>query len=236
MARLSTGSLMCGVFVLAGSLTASAAQAPQGQARGGGAPQPPPQNLQVLPKDMARAQVVTIMQNFSAALGVTCNHCHVFNGPGDPMNDFAGDTKPTKNIARAMMLMVREINPTVQKAVTSKAADQVAQGAHGLQPRLLLQRPAEGGVGLHQLLGAQVHGALQHGPVVVELAVGGVDRVQEGHAVLGHPILAPEEAEDLPGEEAVALFHRQRSARVVMAMVWLCSSHRASGVNGEISP
>ena len=28
MARLSTGSLMCGVFVLAGSLTASAAQAP----------------------------------------------------------------------------------------------------------------------------------------------------------------------------------------------------------------
>jgi hypothetical protein len=127
MARLSTGSLMCGVFVLAGSLTSSAAQAPQGQARGGAAPQPLPQNLQVLPKDMARAQVVTIMQNFSAALGVTCNHCHVFNGPGDPMNDFAGDTKPTKNIARAMMLMVREINPTVQKAVTSKAADQVAQ-------------------------------------------------------------------------------------------------------------
>ena len=61
MARLSTtGSLMCGVFVLAGSLTASAAQAPQGQARGGGAPQPP-QNLQVLPKDMARAQVVTVL-------------------------------------------------------------------------------------------------------------------------------------------------------------------------------
>jgi len=29
------------------------------------------------------------------------------------MNDFVGDTKPTKNIARAMMLMVREINPAV---------------------------------------------------------------------------------------------------------------------------
>src|SRR5262245_15858933 len=127
MARLSTGSLMCGVFVLAGSLTASAAQAPQGQARGGGAPQPPPQSLQGLPTDMARPQVVTIMQNFSAALGVTCNHCHVFNGPGDPMNDFSGDTKPTKNIARAMMLMVREINPAVQKAVPTKQADQVAQ-------------------------------------------------------------------------------------------------------------
>jgi hypothetical protein len=113
-----------GVLALAGSLVS--AQAPQEQGRGGGAPQPPPQNLQVLPKDMARAQVLQIMQNFSAALGVTCNHCHVFNGAGDPMNDFAGDTKPTKNVARAMMRMVREINPTVQKSVAAKPADQVA--------------------------------------------------------------------------------------------------------------
>jgi hypothetical protein len=42
------------------------------------------------------------------------------------MNDFVGDTKPTKNIARAMMRMVREINPTVQKAVPSKQATDVA--------------------------------------------------------------------------------------------------------------
>ena len=127
MTRLSFG-LTAGVLVLTGSL-GMAAQAPQGGApagQGGGAPQPPPQNLQVLPKDMARGQVVQIMQNFSAALGVTCNHCHVFNGPGDPMNDFAGDTKPAKNVARAMMRMVREINPTIQKSVAGKAADQVA--------------------------------------------------------------------------------------------------------------
>jgi hypothetical protein len=118
-----------GVFVLAGSIVATA-QAPQGAGQGrgggGGAPQPPPQNLQVFPKDIARPQLLQAMQNFSAALGVTCNHCHVFNGAGDPMNDFAGDTKPTKNIARAMMRMVREINPTVQKAVASKPVDQVA--------------------------------------------------------------------------------------------------------------
>jgi len=118
-----------GVFVFAASLVA-VAQAPQGAAQGrggGGAPQPPLQNLQVFPKDIARPQLLQAMQNFSAALGVTCNHCHVFNGPGDPMNDFAGDTKPTKNVARAMMRMVREINPTVQKAVPTKQADQVAQ-------------------------------------------------------------------------------------------------------------
>jgi photosynthetic reaction center cytochrome c subunit len=114
-----------GVFVLAGSMVAIA-QAPQGGGQGRGAPQPPPTNLQVLPKDIARPQLLQAMQNFSAALGVTCNHCHVFNGPGDPMNDMASDAKPTKNIARAMMRMVREINPTVQKAVATKPADQVA--------------------------------------------------------------------------------------------------------------
>ena len=125
MTRLSFGAAV-GALVLAGSL-GIAAQAPQGApAQGGGAPQPPMTNLQVFPKDAARPQVLQAMQAFSAALGVTCAHCHVFNGPGDPMNDMASDTKPTKNVARAMMRMVREINPTVQKAVPSKATDQVA--------------------------------------------------------------------------------------------------------------
>ena len=123
MARLTTGSIVFGVLVLTGSLTASAAQAPQ---QGGGAPPPPLQNLQVFPKDTPRAQVVTAMQGFSAALGVTCNHCHVFNGPGDPMNDFVGDNKPTKNTARAMMRMVTDMNAKVPEAV-GKPADQAAR-------------------------------------------------------------------------------------------------------------
>jgi hypothetical protein len=122
MRRLSTGVLLLGSFVLAGSLTASA-QAPQGQGRG--AP-PPLQNLQVFPKDIQRGQLLQAMQAFSAALGVTCNHCHVFNGPGDPMNDFAGDVKPQKNMARAMLRMVRDINMQVPEAV-SKPADQATR-------------------------------------------------------------------------------------------------------------
>ena len=126
MARLSTGSIVFGVLVLAGSLTVSAAQAPQEQGRGGGAPQPPLQNLQVFPKSMERAQLIPIMQAFSAALGVTCNHCHVCNGPGDPMYDFVGDTKPTKNMARAMMRMVTDMNAKVPEAV-GKPADQAAR-------------------------------------------------------------------------------------------------------------
>ena len=131
MTRFSWG-IAAGALILAGSIVS--AQAPQGappqgappQGGGGGAPAPPMTNLQVFPKDIGRPQVLQAMQAFSAALGVTCVHCHVFNGPGDPMNDFASDTKPTKNVARAMMRMVREINPTVQKAVPTKATDQVA--------------------------------------------------------------------------------------------------------------
>ena len=132
MNRYAFRATAIGVLVLAASLVAAAQapQAPQGQGQGRGdgrgAPQPPPQNLQVLPKDMARPQLLQAMQSISAALGVTCAHCHVFVGPNDPMNDFASDMKPTKEVARAMIRMVREINPSVQKAVASKPADQVA--------------------------------------------------------------------------------------------------------------
>jgi len=127
MARLSTAVLAISSVVLAGSITTFAqAPAPPGQGRAGGAPQPPLQNLQVFPKDMARPQLVQIMQAFSAALGVTCNHCHVFNGPGDATNDFVGDTKPTKNMARAMMRMVADMNAKVPEAV-GKPTDQATR-------------------------------------------------------------------------------------------------------------
>ena|SRR5688572_16512256 len=131
MTRLSFG-VAVGALVLTGSL-GIAAQAPQSappqgapQGGGGGAPQPPLTNLQVFPKDMARPQLLQVMQAFNAALGVTCAHCHQFVGPNDPMNDFASDAKPAKNVARAMVRLVREINPMVQKSVASKPADQVA--------------------------------------------------------------------------------------------------------------
>src|SRR5262245_39317793 len=46
----------------------------RGEARGA---QPPPSNLQVLPKDWTRQQVVQVMQQFNMALGVQCNYCHI---------------------------------------------------------------------------------------------------------------------------------------------------------------
>src|SRR5882672_10879741 len=68
------------------------------------AQQPPfaPQNLQVLPKDISRQDLIGAMRLFNQALGVQCDHCHV-------AREFAKDDKPTKNVARAMIRMVHSL-------------------------------------------------------------------------------------------------------------------------------
>lgn len=83
---------------------------------GGGANAQPPKNLQVLPKDMPRPQVVAVMQQFTAALGVNCAYCHAVDTtvaaqPGrPPVLDQASDAKETKKVAREMLKMVMDIN------------------------------------------------------------------------------------------------------------------------------
>jgi len=70
-------------------------------------------NLQVLSKDVSRAELVGIMRGLASDLGVRCHHCHV--GPDDLKGmDFAIDTKPTKRAAREMIRMVQAINRTVK--------------------------------------------------------------------------------------------------------------------------
>jgi hypothetical protein len=127
MKQLRLGALLCGAVLLTTAVLS--AQAPAGGPPQGGAPaQPPLQNLQVLPKDMPRAQVIQIMQRFQLALGVNCGHCHVWTGTGVPTNDYATDTKPAKRIAREMLKMVNAANglagPAVQ-ANAQRAAQQV---------------------------------------------------------------------------------------------------------------
>lgn len=66
-------------------------------------------NLQVLPKDIPRAELVMTMRNIAGALGVRCTYCHV--GPDNLVGmDFAVDTKGTKQAARMMLRMVASIN------------------------------------------------------------------------------------------------------------------------------
>ena len=123
MMRLTVGAAALGLILMGALIGAQAPPAAGGQAgaRQGGPPATPPTNLEVLPKDWSREQVLVVMRQFNAALGVTCTHCHVFTKAGDPMNDFATDVKPQKNMARAMMRMTAGLQPTVQQAVNKTA-------------------------------------------------------------------------------------------------------------------
>jgi len=89
-----------------------AGQPPQGGAPGGGrGPQPPPKNLQVLPKDLTRQQVTQIMRGFTRGLGVRCPFCHVGEEGADLSTfDFASDEKANKKSARLMLKMVTDVN------------------------------------------------------------------------------------------------------------------------------
>ena len=77
---------------------------------------PPPDehytNLQVLPKDISAKDLNKIMvDEFEDGLGVACNFCHTQKSGTDNLElDFAADTKPEKQIARAMMRMTLGLN------------------------------------------------------------------------------------------------------------------------------
>ena len=72
---------------------------------------PPYKNLQVLPKTVARADLLNRMKAFSQSLGVRCTHCHV-GEEGKPLStsDFASDKKANKAIARDMMRLAQRLN------------------------------------------------------------------------------------------------------------------------------
>ncbi len=133
-----------GVLLLAGSLTAqqtpaappaqgAAGQGRQGGAAGGGRAGGAPagfQNLTVLPRDMPQPQFIAMMQGFEVALGVTCEHCHVYFGRG-AMNDFASDAKQAKKTARLMMLAARDFNAKLTPADLGKPAANITAVACG---------------------------------------------------------------------------------------------------------
>jgi hypothetical protein len=71
-------------------------------------------NTKVFPHATPVPQVIGAMRNFTSDLGVRCQFCHI-GEEGKPLDsfDFASDEKRTKQVARQMMLMVREINRRV---------------------------------------------------------------------------------------------------------------------------
>src|SRR5207237_2603937 len=122
-----------GIVVLCSLLVLPLTVAAQGQREGccGGGGGAPPVNLQILPKDWTRKQVVQVMHGFNMPLGVGCNHCHV-EMTGAPPNekgvipiDAAPDDKQTKKTARVMMRMVGQINETLGNQIGKPAAEVV---------------------------------------------------------------------------------------------------------------
>ncbi len=86
--------------LLGGAASRASAQAPRDTTT----------NLKVLPVGTPREEVVRIMGTFTRALGVRCGYCHALEEGRPP--DFASDAKPTKNKAREMMRMVKDLNDT----------------------------------------------------------------------------------------------------------------------------
>lgn len=113
------------VCSLSATLSAQPAAAPTGTGRGTGTPPPPPANLQVLARDLARPELLTVMRGFTTGLGVTCDFCHAQGQDG--RNDFASDDLPSKRVARAMMLMVGQVNQAVATALTAKPASEIVR-------------------------------------------------------------------------------------------------------------
>lgn len=86
---------------------------------------PPPEfkNLKILPKNISKDDLDSVMHHFTASLGVKCNYCHVRNEVIKKM-DFASDDKPEKLIARKMMLMAIDINTKYFKDMEEEMSKQ----------------------------------------------------------------------------------------------------------------
>jgi hypothetical protein len=91
--------------------------------------QQPPQNLQVLPKDIPRPQLTAIMRGFTQSLGVRCEYCHAMRDgvtpvPGQPIQinqlDLPSDANPRKDKARHMLRMTDSLNRVVLAALPDR--------------------------------------------------------------------------------------------------------------------
>jgi tetratricopeptide (TPR) repeat protein len=97
------------------------------------------ENLQVLPEDITRPELIGVMRGITRGLGVRCHHCHV-GEEGMPLDeyDFASDGKELKKKARVMLEMVDEINTTFLPRVEEGAEVACVTCHHGkLHPETL---------------------------------------------------------------------------------------------------
>jgi len=103
----------CWLLILAGALGAAKAQNKY-------------ENLTVLPKDISKQELSSIMKKFSADLGVRCNFCHEgeANAPLSTY-DFASDKNHHKEISREMIHLVNTINKKITEVIHDEGALEV---------------------------------------------------------------------------------------------------------------
>jgi Photosynthetic reaction centre cytochrome C subunit len=115
----------------------------QGPGPGGGPPQEPPKNLKVLPKDMPRQRLMGVMQGWTRALGVRCDHCHV--------DDKASDEKPVKDVARAMVKMMGGLRQNANEFLPDNRIQKVScWTCHRGSAKIELPAPPQQGPGQGQ--------------------------------------------------------------------------------------
>jgi hypothetical protein len=71
-------------------------------------------NLQVLPKDIAKPQLVNVMKQFSITFGVRCSYCHTVS---DDLREgrFDSDDKEPKRKARELLKAIYDTRPIAAK-------------------------------------------------------------------------------------------------------------------------
>ena len=94
------------------------------------------ENLQVLPEDITRRELVGYMRNFALSLGVRCEYCHVGEDPSDFSTfDFPSDEKTPKvntlgNLSSSQrpnlnLMSVLMVAPKMAKRVSAYREDTV---------------------------------------------------------------------------------------------------------------
>jgi transcriptional regulator of met regulon len=70
-----------------------------------------PKNLKVLPKDISKEKLDSIMHSYNRALGVNCAFCHTpYNKDLPDSLNYVSDENPMKEDARKMMRLTMGIN------------------------------------------------------------------------------------------------------------------------------
>lgn len=79
-------------------------------------------NLKILPKNISKTKMDSVMKSFTAALGVKCNFCHTYDQEAKAMN-FASDANEHKDVARQMMRLTTKLNKKFFDVKNAKSLD-----------------------------------------------------------------------------------------------------------------